>query len=140
MREIKFRAWVKDFDPSIFSEDDTPTGIMREVRQIEFPCRLHDDTVIWLQQGFKSENYVLTQFTGLKDKNGKEIYEGDILLHDDTNWGYGGEYDRSHDGYLRYVVPGIDELLKETYDAELMESWEVIGNAHENPELLEKGR
>jgi uncharacterized phage protein (TIGR01671 family) len=55
--------------------------------------------------------YVLREYIGLKDKNDNKIFEGDILLHDDTNWGYGGDYDKTHDGYLRTVVSGILTIM-----------------------------
>jgi hypothetical protein len=71
------------------------------------------------------------QFTGLHDKNGKEIYEGDILDFDEREWG--GEFTCE-------VVPSIDELIGEwpmcgtVHDINSFRA--VIGNIHENPELL----
>ena len=65
MREIKFRVWCKNKNEW---ESDywhlTPDGQMIDV--------LHN-------QPLKHDNHVLMQYTGLKDKNGKEIYEGDIV-------------------------------------------------------------
>lgn len=75
--------------------------------------------------------YVLEQCTGLKDKNGKLIYEGDWL--------------KTKDGYYCYVVwfDGfwwVKSLPSEAMDLEYSEFYkecEVIGNIHENTELLE---
>lgn len=73
----------------------------------------------------------LMQFTGLKDKNGVEIYEGDILDFDEIEWG----------GKFRPEVVEISKLIG-TFDlcgslSDLSEWRQVIGNIYENPELLE---
>lgn len=94
----------------------------------------------------------LMQFTGLKDKNGKEIYEGDVLEFADKWEWYRGPY-----GIKMMVAEGARLTeLQEMYDAEPMERrviempscyewilsseiqtyWHVIGNIYENPELL----
>jgi len=82
---------------------------------------------------------VLMQFTGLHDKNGKEIYEGDILTHnkfdeyyickfEDGQFSY-KEFDRHDKSYGNYYYMEQKEL--ERY-------CEIIGNIYENHELLEK--
>ena len=70
----------------------------------------------------------LGQFTGLHDKNGKEIYEGDIIRHKDMVKPYHVIYDghqfTPNDGFRSLSYP---------------KHWEVIGNIHDNPELLKGG-
>ena len=105
------------------------------------------------------KNYVLMQSTGLKDKNGKEIFEGDILKFNDT-WS-----DYCYEGYVDGEITGVNYVEIETTcfgfgKTRIPESslfnlvndehftfkelitdtsfeFEIIGNIHTNPELLE---
>lgn len=91
------------------------------------------------------------QCTGLEDKNGKLIFEGDILRAD----GYmffvkfgkcGGVANNENYGYMGYYLDGFDSMTKETLRFGLRNDIchftdiEVIGNIHDNPELLEVER
>ena len=135
MREIKFRVW------------DKRTKKMRQLVNIVFNVGMHvepnDNTVklIWVK-GYdcieqkdimmkREDKFELMQYTGLKDKNGKEIYEGDIFTLGDER--------------ILYIVEWTDTASfmgrqngnKSTVG---LKYWndriEVIGNIYDNPELL----
>ena len=86
----------------------------------------------------------LMQSTGLKDKNGKEIFEGDIL----TN-GIDVMSIKRHDtlgfyidfkGKIDFIADGADLEEFEEDAKEIADSIEILGNIHENPELLEDSK
>jgi uncharacterized phage protein (TIGR01671 family) len=117
MRELKFRAWdtakkewiAKDFD------------IMGEVMM---SGQLFDRRVE------EFNDVEVMQYTGLKDKNGKEIYEGDIIGFDEKEW---GGKDNIH------IVSWDDKDGSWSWGGGVtsdMEWREVIGNIYENPGLL----
>ncbi|HAM1013548.1 YopX family protein [Listeria monocytogenes] len=78
---------------------------------------------------YKVRPETVSQFTGLKYKNGKKIFEGDIGW-DEHNECYGVV--KFEEGKFLYVWENIAEDLREVAD-----SIEIYGNIHENPELLE---
>lgn len=127
MREIKFRAWDKN------------TKIMIPWDHL-VKSRISFRTFRWALVSENSENIELMQYTGLKDKNGIEIYEGDILRAAD---GYAGviEYDSNRAQYfgrntkLNYIDEEYDTLYTEDGS---FKTAEIIGNRYENPELLKE--
>ena len=123
----KFRCFDKD------------TKTMHEVVAIDFK----DWRVYYEAYGLRSywnKNVVLMQSTGIKDKNGVEIYEGDILklhaifLAPDDKIGY-LEYSPKY-GYS--IIFEGNRLYRQEYWASTNKlNYEVIGNIYENPELIE---
>ena len=128
MKEIKFRAWDNEnkcfFQPTYEAYKGNlqdlhislkGTLAMRTLQQF-----IHCDSMM-------PDRFVLEQFTGLKDKNGKEIYERDIVSC--LGW---------QNVEVKFKANTFYPLTA-SYDNRNMraEEWEVIGNIHENPELLE---
>jgi len=143
MREIKFRAWDVTNGMWIDSGDCIMSvGLdgkillwhgAREENRLDFSGPY--DVMLWERTAFlPTGRYKLLQYTGLKDKNGKEIYEGDVVK--DVG---GGVYEvRWSTPYFACYQPGPvegSELESHFYDLSL----EVIGNVYENPELMKEG-
>lgn len=145
MREIKFRAW------------DPVQHKMLKPSYLEFI----DGNAYWVEAGKDdSQNdgpvdspvtrpvvkvgMVLEQYTGLKDEGGKEICEGDIVSKISLDYESGKPFGEPLIGaivykpdYLRFVLDVMS--LHEVGVYPKYAQYEVIGNVHENPELLEEG-
>ena len=112
MRDIRFRAWDKEAKQF---EEENGAFITQDDMDL--------NTVIkWIQ-----EKYILMQYTGLHDKQGKEIYEGDIV-------GLKG-FRREEVGFTKLHDGETGDVIGMGYDS-CWEDMEVIGNIYENPELL----
>jgi uncharacterized phage protein (TIGR01671 family) len=119
-REIKFRAWNKT-----------------KKQMVQSYVHMGKNGHIYIAFTFPDDEYIPLQYTGLKDKNGKEIYEGDILSCKSKNgfehrstlrlgWSEDEQYGWCWDSGT--IVTGVD-FINERYG--------VIGNIYENPELLQ---
>lgn len=123
MREIKFRGkdnyaeWHYGL-PYYIGKISTWLAYFNDEGTLENAC-INTDT--------------LGQFTGMKDRNGKEIYEGDVL-----------RFDGNHTTALRKVewinggfqLVGITDVLTTDLPADMQ--WEIVGNIYDNLNLLEK--
>lgn len=169
MREIKFRAWDKESNVMIYSDSVYPRSSYKLefdiLNDMEFTLtKMIDRVNVYYEDGeetyieiFNKVDAELMQYTGLKDKNGKEIYEGDILSYKHIKY-----TDCSKEeiediekevliGLITYrplasiIKPysenvmclGYDNINKECLVIDLeSEELEVLGNVYDNPELL----
>ena len=127
MRIIKFRVW-NDLLKNYLPDDSVcilPNGdiVLYNLAAMITAYRRPSDML-------EGEN-IIEQFTGLKDKNGTEIYEGDILI-DDTGEPIEYWVVKFSDGGFVGECAGVAEPLFE------LTNLEIAGNIHKNPELLEE--
>lgn len=143
MREIKFIYTIVRENGFVFNSESMTL----------------EDIELKLAANFLTNNIVRTcdkihrrQFTGLKDRNGKQIYEGDIVNGTTTRFtpsSYSGSNPlaREFSGVVEYQTAGfivrlnnqkhIDKLGgKSVLHFSVMDEYEIIGNIYENPELL----
>lgn len=112
---------------------------MTDVREITF---FNDEVQMILDvEGFYAyDEFKLMQFTGLKDKNGKEIFEGDVVKYEVGRNTYTEEvaYDKNFAGFgVKDAKANVVFTFGEIAEDISLISLEVIGNIYENHELLE---
>ena len=137
-REIKFRVWDKVNKKMVSSAISSDKLYMSLAGKLFNGLNGEDFT----------KDFILMQYTGLKDKKGKEIYEGDIVRATKTYQGTKPSYPiigevhwYKWDGWRIWWMPAPDEELEYSLDLGTALSYmepEVIGNIYENPELLKK--
>lgn len=132
MREIKFRTWNKITCKWVRSDE--------LLQDTEVSATILEPSILTIEHS----EWIFQQFTGLKDKTGKEIYEGDILYDSETD-------DEGNDISTQFEVEYSNQLACYVIDNSYkrdgsfyigiidyfgLENLEVVGNIYENPELL----
>ncbi len=124
MREIKFRAW-DETEKHMYNWENLLNQNLKNIFTIPEEC-----------------GYNIMQYTGLKDKNGKEIYEGDIIfIKGETKLlDIKGKVEYSNI-LAQFIITNTGNIVNEAeplgdYEEEDIEK---IGNVYDNPELLKKG-
>ena len=120
MREIKFRAWDKQFKMMA-----PPINIFFNGEEFFFFKGIGTRSVCHFQ-------LEIMQYTGLKDKNDKEIYEGDIVLTNEAGWSGAITWNNNYCGFIIQDKHGGFSIEPQWGECE------VIGNIYENPELLKE--
>lgn len=133
----RYIAWIKTEKRMFFSDDILAIDYENEeivTQQVYFENGLPDDRDIYC---YKTDEIELMQTTGLKDKNGKEIFEGDIVKMSKDVYSEPTYYEvvRHRGGAYRLESKqhGCELWLRHT-------DCEVVGNIYENPELLEESK
>lgn len=136
-REIKFRAWNKENECYLYDIQrayDTLSGCVKDENGENAG---YDEECF---AGFlDNDRYVVEQYTGLKDKNGREIYEGDIIVTHPKM-----KYEIPKIGVVQYgdcrpmfQYKSGDGEEYSIWSNNVYRTYEVIGNIFEDPELLE---
>ena len=138
MREILFRGKRLDhgvWEEGYYSPKDLPSY---DAEPVDMPCIIREEDLLWC----KVDPATVGQYTGLKDKNGKKIFEGDVVRF--TERQLGGKdvpvveaVEFSEGGFAthRYF---LNNWLRNAAKGNCqLEDIEVIGNIHDNPGLLE---
>ena len=130
MRENKFRAW------------DAVEKRMHQfsLMDLEKPRTLGGAVPYKADDGKEYYFYIhrqpVMQYTGLKDKNGRDVYEGDILRIPENNVLAVMTYETEQAGFFAQIKSFDGTVLSARIDNPAQRGIEVIGNLYENPELL----
>lgn len=126
-REIKFRIYA---DNKFYNK--CLVGNTNNVNDEKWTCPM-----VWLEkqkEWVHCDNGIICQYTGIKDKNGKEIYEGDIVKLDSNTLKITGIVTYHNDEAV-FVLEDLHDEIEECLWY-MQEDLEVIGNIYDNPELL----
>jgi len=128
MREIKFRAWLKEKKEMI--DNARPDFFCKQLHYLRGNSAGGQDVL-----GVSTEDIELMQYTGLKDMREKEIYEGDVLSNGNDEKPYKVIFENG--SYRAEFEEDFEEYSFDLIDV-VAQGCEIIGNIYENPELIRK--
>ena len=138
MREIKFRGKVKYNGNHKFSGDWIYGYYRNNDNGNAFITETLDEFDNYIFEEIEVDENTVEQYTGLKDKNGKEIYEGDIfeIKYNKKDFMVWVEYSEK---YAQFITRCEENILNDEPLGDLTEKHiEVIGNIYDNPELIKE--
>jgi uncharacterized phage protein (TIGR01671 family) len=137
-RELKFRIWDKKNNMFIYVWDASHKRLAISLNGLVY-SGMYDDVL-------PENDYTIQQYTGLKDRNGKEIYEGDIVTYQQPYRASRLTHPATTDSYRTIKAPVIYNQDNFTYEIDryalgtpmikTRKDIEVVGNIFENPELI----
>jgi uncharacterized phage protein (TIGR01671 family) len=127
-REIKSRAWNKREKKMYQADFFNEFIVINQGKVGSVTGDIQDDSSSFYIDYSRSDDWEVMQYTGLKDKNGKEIYEGDILKYHNGRHSHPIEFPKDY----MWLATRMES-------DEVASAVEIIGNIYENPELLHKG-
>ena len=143
-REIKFRA--KALKQDTWCYGSYFKHIKRQVSPIDHSLKNEDIEHLMISNGFADWNMpraitatlvnpnTVGQFIGFRDKNKKEIYEGDLIRINDKEDLYKVEWNEDNAAFILTTI----DFIKADFDCYYADELEVVGNVYDNPELIKE--